>query len=64
MVPSWSMAMLTNSLYDKLRGGEDLAILQLYSEPLAEELNLLLVSIHMMCPILCEVVELLAVLID
>jgi hypothetical protein len=59
------MATLTNSLYDKLRGGgEDLAILQLYSEPLAEELNLLLVSIHMMCPILCEVVELLAVLID
>jgi hypothetical protein len=36
----------------------------LYGEPLVEELDLLLVSINMMCPILLEVVELLLVLID
>jgi hypothetical protein len=36
----------------------------LYGEPFAEELGHLLISINMVCPILCEVVELLAVLKD
>jgi hypothetical protein len=39
-------------------------ILQLYGEPLAEELDLLLISINVVCLVLCEVVELLAVLVD
>jgi hypothetical protein len=44
--------------------GEDQAILQLNSEPHAKELNLLLVSINVVAPVLCQVVELLGVLID
>jgi hypothetical protein len=39
-------------------------ILQLNSEPLAKELGLLCISINMVTPILCYVVELLDVLID
>jgi hypothetical protein len=39
-------------------------ILQLYSEPFEEELSLLLILVHVVCPILCEVVELMAVLGD
>jgi hypothetical protein len=39
-------------------------ILQLNSEPLAKELGLLCISIHMVTPVLCQIVELLNVLID
>jgi hypothetical protein len=39
-------------------------ILQLNSEPLVKELNLLCISIHMVTPVLCQIVELLNVLID
>jgi hypothetical protein len=39
-------------------------ILQLNSEPLAIELDLLCISINMVTPVLCQVVELLDVLID
>jgi hypothetical protein len=39
-------------------------ILQLNSEPLAIELGLLCISINMVTPVLCQVVELLDVLID
>jgi hypothetical protein len=39
-------------------------ILQLNSEPLAKELDLLCISIHMVTPVLCQIVELLNVLID
>jgi hypothetical protein len=38
-------------------------ILQLNSEPLVKELDLLCISIHMVTPILCQIVELLNVLI-
>jgi hypothetical protein len=59
------MVALASSLYDRL--GERIKQsyrLQLYSEPLAEELSLLLICINMMCPVLHEVIELLAVLKD
>jgi hypothetical protein len=36
-------------------------ILQLYSEPFVEELNILLVCVHMVCLVLREVVELMVV---
>jgi hypothetical protein len=39
-------------------------ILQLNSEPLAKELGLLSIIIHMVTPVLCQIVELLDVLID
>jgi hypothetical protein len=39
-------------------------ILQLNSEPLAKELNLLCISINMVTPVLCQIIELLNVLID
>jgi hypothetical protein len=39
-------------------------ILQLNSEPLAIELGLLCININMVTPVLCQVVELLDVLID
>jgi hypothetical protein len=39
-------------------------ILQLNSEPLAKELDLLCISNHMVTPVLCQIVELLNVLID
>jgi hypothetical protein len=39
-------------------------ILQLNSEPLAKELSLLCISINMVILILCQIVELLNVLID
>jgi hypothetical protein len=38
-------------------------ILQLNSEPLAKELVLLCISIHMVTPVLCQIVEFLNVLI-
>jgi hypothetical protein len=38
-------------------------ILQLYDEPLVVELSLLRVCVNVVCSIMCEVVELLAVLI-
>jgi hypothetical protein len=44
--------------------GYDQMILQLYVEPLVEELRLLLIRVNVVCPILCEVFEVLAVLID
>jgi hypothetical protein len=39
-------------------------ILQLNSEPLAKELSLLCISIHMVTLVLCQIVEFLNVLID
>jgi hypothetical protein len=45
-------------------GGYDQTILQLWGEPLVEELNLLIINVNVVCPVLREVVELLAVLID
>jgi hypothetical protein len=39
-------------------------ILQLNSEPLAKELGLLCISIHIVTPVLCQIIELLNVLID
>jgi hypothetical protein len=39
-------------------------ILQLNSEPLAKELNLLYISIHMVTPVLRQIVEFLNILID
>jgi hypothetical protein len=39
-------------------------ILQLNSEPLAKELGLLCISIHMVTPVLCQIVEFMNVLID
>jgi hypothetical protein len=39
-------------------------ILQLNIEPLAKEFSLLFIGIHMVTPILCQIVELLNVLID
>jgi hypothetical protein len=39
-------------------------ILQLNSEPLVKELDLLCISIHMVTHVLCKIVELLNVLID
>jgi hypothetical protein len=39
-------------------------ILQLDLEPLVEELGLLLLRVNVVCPVLCEVVELAVVLID
>jgi hypothetical protein len=39
-------------------------ILQLYDEPLVVELSLLRVCVNVVCSVMCEVVELLAVLID
>jgi hypothetical protein len=44
--------------------GENQTILQLNSEPLMKELDLLCISINMVTPVLCQVVELLDVLID
>jgi hypothetical protein len=45
-------------------GGYDQTILQLWGEPLVEELNLLIINVNVVCPVLRELVELLAVLID
>jgi hypothetical protein len=39
-------------------------ILQLNSEPLAKELGLLRISINIVTPVLCQIVELLNILID
>jgi hypothetical protein len=39
-------------------------ILQLNSEPLAKELSLLYISIHMVTPVLRQIVEFLNILID
>jgi hypothetical protein len=39
-------------------------ILQLNSEPLAKVLDLLCISIHMVTPVLCQIVKLMNVLID
>jgi hypothetical protein len=39
-------------------------ILQLNSEPLVKELDLLCISIHMVTPVLCQIVEFLNILID
>jgi hypothetical protein len=39
-------------------------ILQLNSEPLAKELSLVCISIHMVTPVLYQIVELLNVFID
>jgi hypothetical protein len=39
-------------------------ILQLNSEPLVKELSLLRISIHMVTPVLCQIVEFLNILID
>jgi hypothetical protein len=39
-------------------------ILQLNSEPLAKELGLLRISINMVTPVLCQIVEFLNILID
>jgi hypothetical protein len=39
-------------------------ILQLDVEPFAEELNLLLIRVNVVCPILHEFVELVAVVVD
>jgi hypothetical protein len=39
-------------------------ILQLNSKPLAKELNFILIYIDMMTPVMCQVFELLGVLID
>jgi hypothetical protein len=44
--------------------GENQTILQLNSEPLVKELDLLCISINMVTPVLCQIVELLDVLID
>jgi hypothetical protein len=44
--------------------GENQTILQLNSEPLMKELDLLCISINMVTPVLCQIVELLDVLID
>jgi hypothetical protein len=38
--------------------------MQLYSEPLAKELSLLLIGVNVVASILCQVVELLGILID
>jgi hypothetical protein len=38
--------------------------MQLYGEPLAKELNLLLIIVNVVCPILRKVVELLALVLD
>jgi hypothetical protein len=39
-------------------------ILQLNSEPRVKELSLLRISIHMMTPILCQIIEFLDILVD
>jgi hypothetical protein len=43
--------------------GENQAILQLNCEPFAKELSLHLISVNVVTPVLCQVVELLGVLI-
>ena len=44
--------------------GENQAILQLNSEPLAKELGLLGIRINMVGPVLCQIVEFLDILVD
>jgi hypothetical protein len=50
MVPSWSMAALASSLYDRF--WERITILQLNSELLVKELSLLRIHINMVNPVL------------